>query len=276
VKRELVLCVLLTLGFVVANVYITRPAPDNKKRTLVAEVREAGTDCPLPGALVRVGGIKKSMLTDSLGRIRFPGKVTLSREVIASLAGYEDGSDSPWLLAADTVAVRLELVPKSPRVVTGVVENGEGMPLPGARVWMANDTTVTDSIGRFALGQPHVSPLDVQVLYPRLPCCTREVRLAGHDSVAVHVALYDSTARGDIMGHVSDGWTGRAVIRALVTIGGTQFETRTNVDGDYAFRSLKPGDYAVVCLDRRGELSKRVSVKPNRPAKCDFHPWPIY
>lgn len=275
-KRGIVLGLLLVHWSAFANVYITRPEPDDKKRTLLVEVREAGTDCPLQGALVRVGGIRKSVSTDSLGRARFAGNVTLSQVVTASLAGYKEGTDSPWLLTADTVAARLELVPTSPRVVTGIAVDGKGMPLPGARVWIADDTVVTDSIGRFALRQPHVSPLDVQTLYPELPCCTREVRMSGHDSVMVRVALYDSTTRGDIAGHVYDGWTGGAIVNALVTIRGTELLTRTNAKGAYVFLSVKPGDYVVSCLDRRGELSRRVSVEPNRPARCDFHPWPVY
>jgi len=275
-------CLLLALGPLLvlwpafANIYITGPEPDNKRRTLLVEVREAGTDCPLQGALVRVAGIRKSVLTDSLGRVRLPGKVTLSQSVTAGLAGYKDGDDYPWLQSADTATARLELVPTSPRVVTGIAVDGEGMPLPGARVCIADDTVVTDSMGRFALRQPHVSPLDVQALCPGLPCCTREVRLSGHDSVVVRVALYDSAARGEIAGHVYDSWTGGAIVNALVTIRGTELTTRTNATGDYAFLSMRPGDYVVSCLDRRGELSRRVSVKPNRPAKCDFHPWPVY
>lgn len=275
-KREVVLCVSLTLGFVVANVYITRPEPDNKKRTLVVEVREAGTDCPLPGALVQVSGIKRTVLTDSLGRVRFPAKVTLSQGITASCAGYENGADTPWLVAADTVEACLELVPTSPRTVAGTVEDGEGRLLSGARVWIATDTAMTDSVGRFVLGRTHVRPLDLQVFYPALPCCTRAVRLACHDTVAVRAALYDSMARGDIIGHVSNGWKGEAVIGALLTIRGTQFDTRTDAGGDYAFRGLRPGDYVIACLEKYGNLSKRVSVVPNGRARCDFHPRGVY
>lgn len=273
---RIILSFLLSIEFIVANVYITRPKPDNKKRTLIVEVREAGTDCRLSGALVRVGGVKRTMMTDSLGRVLFPIKVTLSQQVTASFVGYRDTADSPWLVAADTVMACLDLLPARSRTIVGKVVDGNGRLLSGTKAWIAADTTVTDSVGRFVLERTHARPLELQVLHPEFPCCVRTVQLVDRDTVAVNATLYDSTTRGDIVGRVFEGWTGEVVIGACIVIDGTQLGIPTDVKGNYAFRGLTPGDYEVVCQEVYGELRRRVSVVPGGSARCDLHPRGVY
>jgi hypothetical protein len=248
-KRDIV-GLLLILGVVSANWVINEP--DSKERALVVEVRESGTGCPLPGALVLVSGFGQRMLTDSLGRVYWPAKVTLSEEVTATCAGYENGTSAPWLVNADTVETSLELVPKSPRTVTGTVEDSKGRALSGARAWIATDTAETDSTGWFVLKHTHVSPRYLQVSFPGLPCCTREFRLAGHDVVVVHAALHDTMGRGDIVGRVFDGWNGGAVVGVPVEVDGTDLGIVSDANGYYSFRGLRPGDYLVVCSATRG------------------------
>jgi hypothetical protein len=249
--NRITLSVLLSVSFVAANVFISRPRPDSRKRTLVVEVREAGTDCRLSGALVRVGGITRTILTDSLGRVLFPAKATLSQKVTASFVGYRDTADTPWLVASDTVIACLDLVPARSRTVIGEVVNGNGRPLSATKVWIASDTTVTDSTGRFVLRWSHARPLELQAVHMGLPCCIRNVRLVGLDTVAVNATLYDSTTRGDIVGRVFDGWTGEVAVGACIVIDGTELGIPTDINGDYAFRGLKPGDYVVVCPEER-------------------------
>ena len=275
--RRHIVTFFLILGFVAGNMYIVHPRPDSKKRTLLVEVQDTETERPVPGALIQVSGSRVTVLTDSLGLAHFPAKTTLSQRVSATCPGFDGEPDTPWWVAADSMIVRLELVPTWMRTVTGIVEDSRGKSLSDARVWITTDTAVTDSAGRFVLGRPHISPHDLRVFYAGLPYFTRDVWSASHETVAVRVVLYDSAAKGDIVGRVSDGWTGNTVTGARLQVVGMEPMVRTGVDGRYAFRNLKPGDYKVVCSAYGSHnLLSRVAVRPGQRSNCDFHPCGTY
>jgi len=116
----------------------TPPPP----RELTITVVDRTKDLPLVNAALSVGGMTATTTADGTAVLTaVPGE-----EVRASAAGFDPGSGEVPRDGGLTIALR-------PNVVSGVVTDGDGRPIAGARVFVEGSgaPVVTDARGRYAL-----------------------------------------------------------------------------------------------------------------------------
>jgi hypothetical protein len=81
---------------------------------------------------------------------------------------------------------------------------------------------------------------------------------------------FDDDGRADVAGYVTDD-QGNTLYNVTIIVHGTQYFTRTNLDGYYTIENIKEGEYEIeASQDGYGTLTKRVTLDPNTPTLVNF------
>lgn len=171
--------------------------------------------------------------------------------------------------------------------VSGTVLDSEGKPIEAAKVkavrlgrdrffgrqnlgteivgFVAGDSTLTDSAGRFTYGTlPAGWALELEISKPGFsPLATKPIPVDSAAQITLRPA--DSTV-GRISGKVIERSTGNPVPNLHVTAGsgsGKAFHASTAADGAFSFGDLLPGEYAVWVMHSEKPVEPEVGIEVN-------------
>lgn len=169
--------------------------------------------------------------------------------------------------------------PQEGPVLAGVVRDGRGLPLPGARVslgWPAQErpslwrTERSDSLGRFVFcGAPPTTDVVVRAVRDGLTSPPHLVRVEAHAHARAELVV-DTLRTAALGGIVSDAATGRALADVSVLVAGTGQAALTNPRGEFVLQDVPPGRQ-VLEFDHLlyGAQAEAVEVEPGSAVSFD-------
>jgi hypothetical protein len=81
---------------------------------------------------------------------------------------------------------------------------------------------------------------------------------------------FEDDGRADVSGFITDS-EGNSLYNVTVIVHGTQYFTKTNLDGFYTMENIKEGEYEIeASLEGYGSVTKRVALDPNSPTMVNF------
>lgn len=96
------------------------------------------------------------------------------------------------------------------------------------------------------------------------------VTIAMFDIHLLALTEFEDDGRADVSGFIIDS-EGNALYNVTVVVHGTQYFTKTNLDGFYTMENIKEGEYEIeASLDGYGSVTKRVTLDPNSPTMVNF------
>ena len=263
----------VTLPVEIASRKVVRVTPDTTPRPLVVQVLDAETQRPLAGAAVLTGRDSVPVLTDSFGRVRYPGLADETKRTTVNLPGYLGDFAYPRR-NRDTLRISLAIYIDLPRSVRGSAADGlTGAPLAGVAVHISppDRKATTDSTGKFEFDSLPPGELWIDFSLGGYHRTSQTLKVAGGDTVRLVVPMYDSSLYGNITGLVTDSGTGEPLAAAYVIIEGAELGNVTDSTGRYTITNLPVGycSATAMCLGHN-DVRQRVLVPCGEPARCDF------
>ena len=181
-------------------------------RELTITIVDRTTQAPLANAVVTAGGLTAIAAADGTAAVT----ALRGAEVEASAAGFDTGSGTVPDDGGLTIALR-------PNVVSGVVTDGDGRPIGGARVFVEGSGTpvVTDAGGGYTLADvPEQGTLIYKMPGHRLGVIqidaqmTKQVALPAFEARALYApsAIFEASGRLDAMLDLIEGTEANAMV----------------------------------------------------------------
>jgi outer membrane protein OmpA-like peptidoglycan-associated protein len=208
---------------------------------VVGQVVSADSGEPLPGVEVAIGDQRAS--ADSDGRFRFEGIDAGEATVTARKAVYEPRRETISVVAAESVEVRIALLPITYGTVVGVVVDAvSGQAIADAKVVVGALTTQTNAEGRFSIERVEAGRVLLSAAKRVYESQRKNLELAPAQTLEQRLALQPVTY-GALTGRVIDVGTGAPLAGATVTVGGRNLTTGR--DGRFELDRVEAGQIAV-------------------------------
>lgn len=235
-------------------------------------VVSADSGQPLPGAEIVIADQRTNAGGD--GRFRFEAVDAGEAAVTARKAVYEPGSETVSVVAAESVEVRIALLPITYGTVSGVVVDAvSGRAIADAKVAVGALRTDTDAQGRFTLERVQAGQVLLSAAKSVYEPQRESLELSPAQTLEQRVALQPVTY-GDLTGRVIDAETREPLAGATVRVGNK--ELTSGRDGRFALEHIDAGLLAVTATKvayRSGSVA--IQLDPAGTAEAELRLEPI-
>lgn len=126
----------------------------------------------------------------------------------------------------------------------------------------------SSSAGSFSIGKLQIAGILLIVVF--VWGVISAVTISMFDIHLLALTEFEDDGRADISGFITDS-EGNNLFNVTVIVHGTQYFTKTNLDGFYTMENIKEGEYEIeASLDGYGSVTKRVTLDPNSPTMVNF------
>jgi hypothetical protein len=226
--------------------------------TVIARVRDADADRPVPGAVVTLVGDEEMMAATGPDGSTPPTSVPPHpTRVEAARKGYLEGvtwlensgnKDGPVLHRGHTNLLDIDIYPDLPRsLIARLVGDGDRVHLSEGMISyyhpMDADSAAVDAAGSAFLDHVPAGPLTLKGRAPGYRETVVEVMVTGGETLEVELALKDTLNTGIVEGQVTDARTRHAISGVTVRVNTLGIEAVTDREGFYRLPKVPTGEY---------------------------------
>ena len=239
--------------------------------TVTGTVTNAESGAPLASATVGTDSASITTTTDSNGNFTLTGVPSGPQTLAVSRSGFTPATKAVTVVAGTSVSAGAMALTPLPSfgTITGTVTiaGTDAAPLAGATVGVGSSfiTTTTDSNGNFTLAGIPSGPGDLlSVKAPGFDPATKTVTVVAGTSVSVGtIPLTPLPRTSTEIGTVTNA--GTVAPLAGATVGGTDFSTTTDSNGNFTLAGVPPGPQTLT-ISRSGfsPATTDVTVEPGK------------
>ena len=225
---------------------------------------------PLPGAIVRVGGMAGAWTTDIVGAFRLQlDDLEGVRDINISLRGYIAETLQVFVPPRGVAWANVTLASDGragPETVwVMVTELADGAPVEGATVTLQGHQGrwATDAQGLAVIISDGIdSPMTVTGTFAGCTAASETVHLVDGGSASVVLAIVRTTTATALWGTVVDAWTGAPVegARATLAVPGITRSTVADSNGGFTLFTLPPGIEVRITATAEGYEPANITV----------------